>query len=71
LVSLEEMTIDGTKLRVGVGRRSLAQHKRLQGIDVVVATRIMQLTASWNWVRCAVSPARRFLPASRNSFDQR
>jgi len=43
LVSLEEMAIDGTKVRAWAGRGSMSKRKRLESIEKVVAERIAEL----------------------------
>src|SRR6266566_4846861 len=43
LVSLEEMAIDGTKVRACAGRGSMSQRKRLESIEKAVAERIAEL----------------------------
>jgi transposase len=43
LVTLEEVTIDGTKVRARAGRGSLAQGKKLAGIEAAVAARVAAL----------------------------
>jgi transposase len=43
LITLEEVAIDGTKVRARAGRNSLAQRKRLAGIETKVAERVAAL----------------------------
>jgi len=43
LVSLEELTIDGTKVRAWAGRGSMSKRKRLESIEKVVAERVAEL----------------------------
>jgi len=43
LITLEEMAIDGTKVRACAGRGSMSQRKRLESIEKAVAERIAEL----------------------------
>ena len=43
LITLEELTIDGTKVRAHAGRGSLSQRQRLQNIERAVAERVAAL----------------------------
>ena len=43
LISLEELMIDGTKVRAYAGRGSLCKRKRLEGIEQAVAERVAEL----------------------------
>jgi hypothetical protein len=43
LISLEELAIDGTKVRAGAGRGSMSKRKRLEKIEKVVAERVATL----------------------------
>jgi transposase len=43
LITLEELTIDGTKVRAGVGRGSMSKRKRLESIAKAVAERVAAL----------------------------
>jgi transposase len=43
LISLEELAIDGTKVRAGAGRGSMSKGKRLQKIEKAVAERVTAL----------------------------
>jgi hypothetical protein len=43
LISLEELAIDGTKVRARAGRGSLCKHKRLESIEQAVAERVATL----------------------------
>jgi transposase len=45
LLTLEEMAIDGTKVRARAGRNSLAGRERLEQIESAVAKRVANLTA--------------------------
>jgi transposase len=43
LITLEEMAIDGTKVRAGAGRGSMSKRKRLESIEKAVAERVAEL----------------------------
>ena len=43
LISLEEMAIDGTKVRARAGRGSMSQRQRLESIEKAVAERVAEL----------------------------
>ena len=43
LITLEELTIDGTKVRARAGRGSMSKRKRLENIEKVVAERVAEL----------------------------
>jgi len=43
LITLEELTIDGTKVRARAGRGSMSKRKRLENIEKVVAERVAAL----------------------------
>ena len=43
LVTLEELTIDGTKVRAHAGRGSMSKRKRLESIEQAVAERVVEL----------------------------
>jgi len=43
LISLEELTIDGTKVRARAGRGSMSKRKRLERIEKAVAERVAEL----------------------------
>src|ERR1700680_203053 len=43
LISLEEMAIDGTKVRACAGRGSMSKRKRLENIEKAVAERVAEL----------------------------
>jgi transposase len=58
LVTLEEMAIDGTKVRARAGRGSLAKAKRLQAIEAAVAERIAALKSELEH-DAAAAPRRR------------
>ena len=43
VITLEELTIDGTKVRAGAGRGSMSKRKRLESIAKAVAERVAEL----------------------------
>src|SRR5207249_10803636 len=43
LITLEEMAIDGTKVRACAGRGSMSKRKRLERIEEAVAERVAEL----------------------------
>ena len=43
VITLEELTIDGTKVRAGAGRGSMSKRKRLERIEKAVAERVAEL----------------------------
>ena len=43
LITLEELTIDGTKARARAGRGSMSKRKRLESIEKAVAERVAAL----------------------------